>query len=257
MSPVVHALPSSQGVLLGLIGFEHLPLAGSHVPAVWHWSMAVHITAIPGVQTPLRHASPVPVQELLSLQGVPSVASGLEHVPVLGLQVPAVWQAVGVGHVTAVPAMQVPLWQMSPVVHALLSLHVVPFALVGLEQTPVLVLQVPALWHWSLAVHVTGVPTQVPLWQVSPVVHALLSLHAVPVCVVHVKVAVEHTEHEGHADPIFCHCPLESHVCGCGPLHCLLPGRHTPVHAPLPVLQTKGHLAPMSCHCPFASHDCG
>jgi hypothetical protein len=37
------------------------------------------------------------------------------------------------------------------VVQALPSLHVVPFAFGGFEQTPVPVLQVPTSWHWSLA----------------------------------------------------------------------------------------------------------
>jgi hypothetical protein len=69
---------------------------------------------------------------------------------------------------TAVPAVHVPLWQVSDWVHALLSLHAEPFALAGFEQMPVDVLQVPALWHWSEAVQTTGLaPVQVPLWQVS------------------------------------------------------------------------------------------
>src|SRR5262249_26878899 len=45
---------------------------------------------------------------------------------------------------------------------------------------PVLVLQTPTPWHWSLAVQTTGVPVQRPAWQVSPVVHARPSLQAVP-----------------------------------------------------------------------------
>lgn len=36
----------------------------------------------------------------------------------------------------------------------------------------------------------------------------------------------------GHAAP-FVHCPLELHVCGVLPEHCVAPGLHTPVHAPL------------------------
>ena len=147
---------------------------------------------------------------------------------------------------------------MSPVVQALLSLHVLPFALVGFEHVPVLVLQVPAVWHWSMAPHTTGLPpTQVPLWQVSVCVHALLSLHVVPVCGVQAKVVGEQMEQVAHADPVFCHCPLASQVCGCGPLHCLLVGAHTPVHTPLPALHTNGHLVPMSCHCPLGSQSCG
>src|ERR1700722_5495414 len=76
---------------------------------------------------------------------------------------------------------QVPLWQLSDWVHALPSLQAVPFATVGLEQAPVLGLHAPATWHWSSAVHVTGLaPEQVPLSQVSVWVHALSSLHDVP-----------------------------------------------------------------------------
>jgi hypothetical protein len=103
----VHALPSSQGVLFAFMGVEHRPVAGSHTPAVWHWSMAAQLTAIPGVHTPARHASPV-AHELLSLQGLPSFATGFEHVPVLGLQTPGVWQTPGAGQVTAVPAVHAP-----------------------------------------------------------------------------------------------------------------------------------------------------
>ena len=41
--------------------------------------------------------------------------------------------------------------------------------------------QMPASWHWSEALQVTGfVPTQEPCWQVSVWVHASPSLHTVP-----------------------------------------------------------------------------
>src|SRR5947199_491732 len=76
---------------------------------------------------------------------------------------------------------QVPPWQVSVCVQALPSLHAVPLLAFGLEHWPVAVLQVPATWHWSEAVQTTGFePVQVPLWQVSVCVHALPSLHAVP-----------------------------------------------------------------------------
>jgi len=62
---------------------------------------------------------------------------------------------------------QVPFWQLSVCVQALPSLHEVPFAATGFEHTPVVVLQVPATWHASLAVHVIGwEPVQTPAWQV-------------------------------------------------------------------------------------------
>jgi hypothetical protein len=66
------------------------------------------------------------------------------------------------------------------VVHALASEHVVPSGAVGVEHVPVLGLHVPGRWHWSKAVQTTGVPVQVPAWHVSPVVHALPSMHGVP-----------------------------------------------------------------------------
>ena len=50
-----------------------------------------------------------------------------------------------------------------------------------MEQVPVLGLHVPAAWHWSEAVHVTGLaPVHVPLAHVSVCVHAFPSLQVVP-----------------------------------------------------------------------------
>jgi hypothetical protein len=46
--------------------------------------------------------------------------------------------------VTGFVPVQTPVWQLSLRVHALPSLQVVPLALLGFEQTPVAVLQVPA-----------------------------------------------------------------------------------------------------------------
>ncbi len=54
--------------------------------------------------------------------------------------------------------MHVPFWQLSVCVQALPSLHAVPLAVTGFEQVPVLGLQMPARWHWSLAEHVTELP---------------------------------------------------------------------------------------------------
>jgi hypothetical protein len=51
-------------------------------------------------------------------------------------------------------------------VQALPSLQLLPLVLAGLLQIPVAGLQLPASWHWSLAVHTTGlVPLQAPAWQ--------------------------------------------------------------------------------------------
>jgi hypothetical protein len=76
---------------------------------------------------------------------------------------------------------QAPAWQVSDWLHALPSLHEAPLAFAGFEHTPVLVLHVPAVWHWSDAAQVTGLaPAQVPAWHVSACVQALPSLHEVP-----------------------------------------------------------------------------
>ncbi len=82
---------------------------------------------------------------------------------------------------TALPPTQLPFTQVSLCVHGLPSLQAEPFALFGFEQAPVCGSQVPATWHWSCAVQVTGfAPVQVPFWQVSSWVQALPSLHDVP-----------------------------------------------------------------------------
>jgi hypothetical protein len=122
------------------------------------------------------------VHELASLHEVPLAASVVaEQVPVEGSQTPAMWHESGAVHVTVLVPVQEPLWQVSPNVHELLSLHAVPLAAIGLEQTPVDGLHVPATWQASRAVQVTVlVPLHTPLWQVSAEVHRLLSLHVVP-----------------------------------------------------------------------------
>ena len=74
-----------------------------------------------------------------------------------------------------------PFWHVSVCVHALPSVHALPFALFGLLHTPLAGSQMPATWHWSSGVHTTGLlPLHVPLWQVSVCVHALLSSHVLP-----------------------------------------------------------------------------
>ena len=102
------------------------------------------------------------MQALPSLHIVPFAIGGFEQAPVDWLHVPAVWHWSCAVHVTVVP-LQVPAWQESPVVQAFPSLQAIPFAAVGFEQTPVEELHVPAVWHWSSAVQITGLlPVQVP-----------------------------------------------------------------------------------------------
>jgi hypothetical protein len=89
-------------------------------------------------------------------------------------------QAILSSQVMVVPP-HTPLVHLSPVVQALLSPQGVLSGLFGLEQVPSAVLQVPASWHWSLAVQVTKLPpVHLPVWQVSILLQAFESSHAVP-----------------------------------------------------------------------------
>src|SRR5437667_184843 len=77
--------------------------------------------------------------------------------------------------------MHVPDWHVSVWVHALPSLHAVPFGSFGFEQVAVAGSQVPAPSLRSVLPILTGLePVQTPVWQVSVCVQALPSLHAVP-----------------------------------------------------------------------------
>jgi hypothetical protein len=121
-----------------------------------------------------------PLHALPSLHDVPA-ATGVCETPVAASQASAV-QGLPSSTVTCVPLVQVPAWQVSDCVHALPSLQVVPFVFAGFEQAPVAESQVPAVWHWSEATHVTGVPgVHEPLaLHVSAPLHTLASLHDVP-----------------------------------------------------------------------------
>jgi len=173
----VQRFPSLHVRLSLASGFEQTPVAGSHVPAKWHWSDAVQTTVAPPTQVPdASHLSTV-VQALLSLQ-ILFNATGFEHNPFAGLQVPGLWHWSGAAHTTAEAPTHVPdASHLSTVVQALLSLQVL-FNATGFEHTPFAGLQVPALWHWSEAVHTTAViPKHTPeASHLSMVVQALLSL---------------------------------------------------------------------------------
>ena len=92
---------------------------------------------------------------LASLHPTPSGLAGFEHVPVVGLQMPASWHWFSAVQVTGFAPTQSPFRQESERVQASSSVHAAPSGLAGVEQVPVLGSQVPATWHWSSAVHVT------------------------------------------------------------------------------------------------------
>lgn len=135
-------------------------------------------------QTPPQNSSFLPqvrhepfTQPPVPLHTVPSGALATPQRPVVLLHPAETLQtSVTGGQVTGLPPVQIPAWQVSPVVQPLPSEQAAPFDLTGFEQSPVDGEQVPALWHWSSALHVTGfVPTQEPLWQTWSPKHLLPS----------------------------------------------------------------------------------
>src|SRR5207244_3600259 len=74
----VQALPSLQAAPSGFAGFEHAPVAGSQVPASWHWSAGAQVTGFVPLHSPAWQVS-VRVQALPSLQAAPSGFAGFEH----------------------------------------------------------------------------------------------------------------------------------------------------------------------------------
>jgi len=80
--------------------------------------------------------------------------------------------------------LQTPAWQESAVVHASLSSHAVPSGTSRETHWPLLGLQseMPVAHGGGngFGGQMTGEPTQLPPWHVSPTVHALPSLHGVP-----------------------------------------------------------------------------
>ena len=117
------------------------------------------------------------MQALLSLQPAPA-STGFVHVLSAGLHTPTPWHWSSAVQTCPDPPPHTPAAEQdSPLVQALPSLQASPLK-IGVVQTPVPVLQAPALWHWSIALQLTvevGVP-QTPAVHVSPAVQALLSL---------------------------------------------------------------------------------
>src|SRR5206468_12605846 len=113
--------------------------------------------------------------------GAPLSLAGLLQTPDAGLQAPTAWHWSAAVHPTGLAPTQAPAAQASVCVQALPSSHGAPLSLAGLLQTPDAGLQAPTAWHWSAAVHTTGLaPTQAPAAQVSVCVQALPSSHGAP-----------------------------------------------------------------------------
>src|SRR5438128_2540057 len=85
--------PSSQSTPSLFAGFEHAPVLVLQVPAGWQPSAAVQVACgVVGFPSPLWQVL-IPLHMFPSSQSAPSVFAGFEHMPVLVLQAPAVWQA--------------------------------------------------------------------------------------------------------------------------------------------------------------------
>jgi hypothetical protein len=151
-SLVVAASPSSQGVPLAAAGSLHRPVAWSQVPASWHWSLAVQVTAAQRSTPP--HTPPVQTSLVVagspSSQTVPLAAFGSLHRPVAESQLPTAWHWSLAVQVTAAQRSKpthAPPTHWSPVVTGSPSSQTVPLAAAGLLQRPVDEAQVPASWH--------------------------------------------------------------------------------------------------------------
>ena len=140
----LHVVPFAFGVA------EQTPFAGLHVPVLQAFVRLLQSTGVP-----LLHVSEVRSQVSTPLQALPSSQFALvvhPQAPVLCTQPPATSlqlstvQAMPSSHGNAGPP-HVPDVQTSLIVQTFASLHVVPLAFAGLEQTPFAGLQVPALWH--------------------------------------------------------------------------------------------------------------
>src|SRR5437879_8131894 len=118
----VQASPSEQALPSAWFGLEHVPLAGSQIPATWHWSSAVQTTGFAPMQLPAWQVS-VWVQASPSAQALPSAWFGLEHVPLAGSQTPATWHWSSAVQTTGFVPLQAPAWQVSVWVQASPSLR--------------------------------------------------------------------------------------------------------------------------------------
>src|SRR5882724_2225179 len=165
------------------------------------------------VQAPAAQVS-VCVQALPSSHGAPLGLAGLLHTPDAGLQTPAVWHWSAAVHTTGLAPTQAPAAQVSVCVQALPSSHGAPLGLAGLLQTPDAGLQAPAVWHWSAAVHTTGVaPTKAPAAQVFFCVQALPSSHGAPLGLG----GLLHTPDAGLQTPAVWHWSAAVHTTGFAP----------------------------------------
>ena len=181
MSPVVQALPSVHTAVL--FTFTHLPVVLSQLSLV-QGLPSLQPTAVPGLQTPPAPQVSFTVHGLRSSQ-VPETAAW-PHVPLPLLHESAVHTFLSSQSFLPL-ARHDPLLQTSPRLHASPSLQAVPlnaeFWQLSLPSAPVTqVSEVQgfaslqsAAWVATLQAQVKEPPVHAPTWQLSPVVHGLVS----------------------------------------------------------------------------------
>jgi len=133
--PSAQDVPAATGVCV-------TPLTGSQASAV-QGLLSSRLGMVPGMHVPEALQVPAPVQMFPSVQVVPA-ATGVWVMPDAGLQLSAVqgfWSSTATGE----PGWQLPVWQVSLAVQALLSLQAVPLGAAGLEQVPLAGLHVPTM----------------------------------------------------------------------------------------------------------------
>ena len=168
----LHIVPAGDGEWLTT------PVFGSHASSVHALPSLVGI-GVPDWQTPAPSQVSPPLHRSASLQAVPA-ATGVWTTPPSGEHESAV-QGLPSSMATGVPPPHAPVEQLSATVHALPSSHEAPSAFGGFEQMPVAGAHVPASWHWSSAVHATGLPpAQLPALHVSVCVQASPSSQLAP-----------------------------------------------------------------------------
>src|SRR6266446_9945030 len=174
VSPPLHRFPSLHGVPSDAPPCWQ-PVMGSQVSMV-HGFPSLQLGAMPCVQLPFWHVS-LPLHTLASLHEVPFGTTVCLQ-PATGSHVSVV-HGLASAQVSAVPAVHTPAWHVSVPLHALPSLHEVPFETAVCLQ-PATGSQVSVV-QGLLSLQVSAVPAvQAPAWHVSTPLHTLPSLHEVP-----------------------------------------------------------------------------
>jgi hypothetical protein len=138
--------------------------------------LSLQLSAVPAAQAPLWQVS-APLHRLPSAHEVP-LATGMAVQPKMESQ-PSVVHGLPSLQLSAVPAVQAPLWQVSAPLQTLPSLHEVPFSTGALTQ-PVAGLQLSVV-HTFPSLQLSGVPAvHTPLWQISLPLQTLPSAQEVP-----------------------------------------------------------------------------